>query len=304
MIMQLRSPSGCRRCGVTGYSAIYKAFSPQSLSGMGALTMEQASEIAMYGASRGYTDEQIKEAVAVLYPATDSEGRLVSAERLESGEYTLSDSSGVAVRTGDGGTTTMTVPPKPVDQPPAYYPMEQCNPGDSACVSRNSARQSANMVIEDNADAAFNAAMCRHNAARNNDQARYDQCASMFPQQLVPYAPNGLAPAVGTPGSGFHPQAGVPGTIPLAEAIPSYGDEPRVIDVTPTEVEVIPGTQPDSGLPGRQPGVVDVAQPPSILESILGPVEEFAGDIGEKTGLSTTTLLIIAGAGLFLLIKK
>lgn len=76
--------------------------------------------------------------------------------------------------------------------PIAYYPMEQCDPLDSACVARNAQRQQANMALAAERNRQINYATCVANAmlnGRDPDSA----CAQYADPIPVPPAPGALA---------------------------------------------------------------------------------------------------------------
>jgi len=174
-------------------------------AGLGQLSYEKAKEILMYGSTRGYTDEQMRAANLVVYPARTAEGALVSAPRIEAGEFEITGEAAAGERalvTQSAGAVA--IAPKPVrgPRPPLYRNFEDCIPGDQSCIDRNAARAAANHAILTNVGRAYNRAMCEHNCARVTAGGHPEHClncAALNPPVPVPSAPGSRT--LGAPGA-------------------------------------------------------------------------------------------------------
>lgn len=187
-------------------------------AGLGQLSYDKAKEILMYGATRGYTDEQMREANLVVYPARTAEGALISGARIAAGEFAVETEAAAGERAVvRAGPASVAIGAKPVrgPRPPLYRDFENCIPGDQACIQRNAARAAANRAILANAGMDYMRAMCKYNCARNTAAGHPEQClncAVQFPRVPVPAAPGTRRTADQAP------LATVPAEIPRAAA--------------------------------------------------------------------------------------
>lgn len=215
--------------------AAMKALGLGHLGLLGALSYEQAREILMWGAQRGYTDEEIRAASLVVYPARTEGGLLVSAGRIESGEYEIQQEAPAGERAVVGPSTL--IPPAPTrgPRPPLYRDFEDCIPGDQDCIDRNSARARANNALLTNVGREYLRAQCERSCALNTQAGQPEQCrncAGLYPAVEVPSAPgtrrtvNGAAvPSAPTPAA-IAP-APAPGSAPAPKEsrTPAAGDK-------------------------------------------------------------------------------
>lgn len=189
-------------------------------AGLGQLTYEKAKEILMYGTTRGYTDEQIRAANLVVYPARTAAGALVSAPRIAAGEFEIETEAAAGERAVvQAGPASLAIPPKPVrgPRPPLYRDFETCIPGDQACIDRNAARTHANSAILKNAGMDYMRALCERACALNTRAGHPElcrNCAVQFARVPVPSAPGTRRTASQAP------VAFTPAETPKVEAVP------------------------------------------------------------------------------------
>ncbi len=134
----------------------------------------------------GYLGMTAQEAAALISAGAGPESEAWKAYYGPGGYYQSSPS----VQAAQGGSDPVFLSAPPETQPvPALYAMEQCGPGDAACVERNAQRQQANMVLLENARNQYYQDVCRYNASLNPWQGKTaEDCRSQFPLSPVPPA--------------------------------------------------------------------------------------------------------------------
>jgi len=221
--------------------AAMKALGLGRLGLLGALSYDQAVEIMGWGAQGGYTDEEIRAARLVVYPAQTAEGLLVSAPRIASGEFET-EAQPAAGERAIATTTAVAIPPRPVQvRPDLYTDFEDCHPTQTECVSRNYLRSQANGAILRNADLDFKRAICERNCALSTRQGHPEicrNCAAQFARIPVPWAPGTRRTVNGAAlPSAPKPAAIAPAPAPGSAPAPKESRTPAAGDQEITEAE-------------------------------------------------------------------
>lgn len=247
------------------------------------MTFDEAKEVLMWGALRGYTEEDIAEARGVVYSGQTEGGLLLTPQAIETSGYEETDQGGV-YSGGPTGTSYDRCGPSPQYRLPPLYPAEECAPRDVACVGRNEARQNANFAIKHNADIAFKEEKCRHNECLNG---RDLGCEGQFGSYWqVPQVPGESPVVVARDDLGIlRPVSGIP--IPNNQTLNAPGgnsaNQPTQGDYVATNV----GQQNGGGSSGFDVGYVG---------------DWLQGEGGVVAGLPNWMLL--AGAGLLLFMGR
>lgn len=276
------------------------------------MTYEEAKQIGMFGAAGGYSEQEIAEAMSVLYPYRDAEGNVVSQQMVDSGSYQEADEGVYEYAGGGGAGACGTEPERPEDPPlyPAEYCVDQNGIPDAGCVERNYQRQQANIVLRENRRNQWLQALCEWGNCLN-DTSR--NCQAEYPIEAVPYAPGNVYDVAPDDRGIMRPTSQTPAVLPQYTASETAAAPP---------VTAAPNRPPAAGQPASSSGPGGTAAPgggeaaglpsaggsstPSygFFEQLQQGGGEVVGGISESTGLSSGVVMAAAAAlGAYLLLK-
>jgi hypothetical protein len=158
------------------------------LHGLG-MTVDEARQIL---ASGNASQEQLAQAYQVYYSWYQQQPSVVAAATgLSYEDVSERMAAGETPQQITGPNQYMQLAEQLQNAPIPYYPAEQCEPLDTACVERNAARQRANMALLAERQRQINLNICLANALRNGQPESV--CAQYATPIPIPSAPGTIA---------------------------------------------------------------------------------------------------------------
>jgi hypothetical protein len=158
------------------------------MHGLG-MTVDEARQIL---ASGNASQEQLAQAYQVYYSWYQQQPSVVAAATgLSYEDVSERMAAGETPQQITGPNQYMQLAEQLQNAPIPYYPAEQCEPLDTACVERNAARQRANMALLAERQRQINLNICLANALRNGQPESV--CAQYATPITIPSAPGTIA---------------------------------------------------------------------------------------------------------------